>query len=59
MPLSDIADGFVKADVITPDDYLKHGSEDAVREAGLFRTEGKEYIVKDGDIMLFKFHKKK
>ena len=38
------------------DDFMKYGSSQAVKEAGRVRQEGKEYVVQDGDIMLFKFN---
>ncbi len=53
---TDFERGFIKAEVIKYDDYLKFGSEAAVKEAGKMSMEGKEYIVKDGDIMHFKFN---
>ncbi|RSL17211.1 hypothetical protein EDE15_2741 [Edaphobacter aggregans] len=53
---SDFERGFIKADCYSYDDLLKYGSEQAVKEKGLLRSEGKEYIVKDGDILFFKFN---
>jgi GTP-binding protein YchF len=53
---SDFERGFIKAEVIHYDDYLKYGSEAACREAGKLSMEGKEYIVWDGDVMHFKFN---
>ena len=53
---SDFEKGFIKAEVFSYNDLVKHGSEKAVAELGLSRTEGKEYIVKDGDCMFFKFN---
>jgi len=53
---SDFERGFIKADCYASDDLFKYGSEQAVKEAGLLRSEGKEYIVKDGDILFFKFN---
>eukprot|EP01083_Nonionella_stella_P149386 474404_1 len=55
---TDFADGFVKAEIMTPEDYLEHGSEEAVKTAGKTRVEGRDYIVNDGDIMLFRFQKR-
>jgi len=52
----DFEKGFIRANVITYDDYLQYGSEAAVREAGKLRSEGKEYVVQDGDIMHFLFN---
>lgn len=51
---SDFKDKFIKADVINWQDLLGAGSYSAAREKGLIRTEGKEYIVKDGDVIEFK-----
>ena len=53
---SDFERGFIKAEVFSYDDLIKHGSENSLYELGLARTEGKEYIVKDGDCMFFKFN---
>lgn len=53
---SDFERGFIKADIYTCDDLFRYGSEAAVRQAGKLRTEGKEYIVRDGDIVFFKFN---
>ncbi len=53
---SDFEKGFIKADTYSSDDLLRLGSEAAVKEAGLLRSEGKEYLVKDGDILFFKFN---
>ncbi len=53
---SDFERGFIKADAYHSDDLFTYGSEQAVKEKGLYRSEGKEYVVKDGDILFFKFH---
>jgi hypothetical protein len=53
---SDFERGFIKADCYASDDLFKYGSEQAVKEKGLLRSEGKDYIVKDGDILFFKFN---
>lgn len=53
---SDFEKGFIKAEVIGYDDFIKYGSEAATREAGKLRIEGKEYVVKDGDVMHFRFN---
>ena len=53
---TDFERGFIRAEVIKYDDYVRLGSEAAVREAGLLHVEGKEYIVQDGDIMHFRFN---
>ena len=53
---TDFEKGFIKAEVISYDDYVKYGSEAAAREVGRLRIEGKEYTVKDGDVMHFRFN---
>ena len=53
---TDFEKGFIRAEVIKYDDYLKYGSEAAVREAGKLAVEGKDYVVQDGDIMHFRFN---
>ncbi|AIY14790.1 redox-regulated ATPase YchF [Cellulophaga baltica] len=53
---TDFEKGFIRAEVIAYDDYVAHGSEAKVKEAGKMRVEGKEYIVKDGDVMHFRFN---
>ena len=53
---SDFEKGFIKADCYSSDDLFALGSEQAVKEKGLLRSEGKEYVVKDGDILFFKFN---
>ena len=53
---SDFERGFIKADCYHCDDLFKYGSEQAVKEKGLLRSEGKEYVVRDGDILFFKFN---
>lgn len=53
---SDFEKGFIRAEVIAYADYEAYGSEAKVKEAGKLRVEGKEYIVKDGDIMHFRFN---
>ncbi len=53
---SDFEKGFIRAETIAYDDYVQYGSEAKVKEAGKMRVEGKEYIVKDGDIMHFRFN---
>lgn len=53
---SDFEKGFIRAEVIAYDDYVAYGSEAKVKEAGKLRVEGKEYVVKDGDIMHFRFN---
>ena len=53
---TDFEKGFIRAQVIKYEDFIKYGSEAAVREAGLLHIEGKEYVVQDGDIMHFLFN---
>lgn len=53
---TDFEKGFIKAEVIAYNDFIQYGSEAACREAGKLRIEGKEYPVKDGDIMHFRFN---
>ena len=53
---SDIQRGFIKAEVVSYNDLMKEGSMQAVKEKGLVRSEGKEYVMQDGDIVLFKFN---
>ena len=53
---TDFEKGFIKAEVIGYNDYVQYGSESAARDAGKLRIEGKEYVVKDGDVMHFRFN---
>jgi GTP-binding protein YchF len=53
---TDFEKGFIRAEVYHYDDLMKLKTEQAVKAAGLLRSEGKEYVVKDGDIMLFRFN---
>jgi GTP-binding protein YchF len=53
---SDFEKGFIRAEVMKYNDYIQFGSESAVKDAGKFKVEGKEYIVEDGDIMHFRFN---
>ena len=53
---TDFQKGFIKAETYAYDDLIKYGSEQALREAGKIRQEGKQYVGKDGDIMFFKFN---
>ena len=53
---SDFERGFIRAEVIAYDDMVACGSEKAAKEKGLMRSEGKEYVVADGDIILFRFN---
>ncbi|MEY2630459.1 MAG: Ribosome-binding ATPase YchF [Bacteroidota bacterium] len=53
---TDFEKGFIRAEVIAYEDFAHYGSEAKVKEAGKLRVEGKEYIVKDGDVMHFRFN---
>jgi GTP-binding protein YchF len=53
---TDFQKGFIKAEVYSYEDLLRYGSEAKIKEAGKYRIEGKEYRVRDGDIMFFKFN---
>lgn len=53
---TDFMRGFIRAEVIGYNDYITHRGEKGAKEAGLMRLEGKEYIVKDGDVMHFRFN---
>jgi ribosome-binding ATPase YchF (GTP1/OBG family) len=48
--------GFIRAETITYEDYVACGGEAGAKEAGKMRAEGKEYVVQDGDVMLFRFN---
>ena len=53
---SDFERGFIRAETVAYDDFARLGSVKAARDQGLMRSEGKEYVVKDGDILLFRFN---
>ena len=53
---TDFERGFIRAQTIAYDDYVSLGGEVAAKEAGKARDEGKDYLVKDGDVMLFRFN---
>jgi len=53
---TDFEKGFIRAETMSYDDLIKSGSEKAVKEAGLLRSEGREYIMQEGDICLFRFN---
>ena len=53
---TDFEKGFIRAEVIKYEDFVKYGSESAVKEAGKMGVEGKEYVVADGDVMHFRFN---
>jgi ribosome-binding ATPase YchF (GTP1/OBG family) len=53
---SDLERGFIRAEVMAYGDFMAHGSEHALKEAGKFRLEGKDYLVADGDILSIRFN---
>ena len=53
---SDFEKGFIRAEVISFDDYKKYKGEKGAKEAGKLRSEGKEYVMQDGDVCLFRFN---
>ena len=53
---SDFERGFIRAEVIAFDDLIACGSMTAAKEKGLVRSEGKEYVMRDGDVVLFRFN---
>ncbi|NLJ17776.1 DUF933 domain-containing protein, partial [Globicatella sulfidifaciens] len=53
---SDFERGFIRAETLSYDDLMSYQSVAKAREAGKYRSEGKEYVVQDGDIMLFRFN---
>jgi len=53
---TDFERGFIRAEVIAYDDYIKHNGEQGAKEAGRMRLEGKDYVVKDGDVIFFRFN---
>ena len=53
---TDFERGFIRAETIAYDDYVRFGGEAGARDAGKLRSEGKEYVVQDGDVMLFRFN---
>ena len=52
----DFERGFIRAETISYDDFVAHGGEQGARDAGKLRSEGKEYVVRDGDVMNFRFN---
>ncbi len=53
---SDFERGFIRAEVMSYDDLIECGSEKAVKDKGLCRSEGKEYVMREGDVVLFRFN---
>ena len=53
---TDFEHGFIRAETIAYDDYIRFGGEAGARDAGKLRSEGKDYVVQDGDVLLFRFN---
>jgi ribosome-binding ATPase YchF (GTP1/OBG family) len=53
---SDFEKGFIRAEVIAFEDYVRCGGEHGAKEAGKWRLEGKDYVVRDGDVIHFRFN---
>ncbi len=53
---SDFERGFIRAEIVAYDDLVREGSMNACKEKGLVRSEGKDYVMKDGDVTLFRFN---
>ena len=53
---TDFERGFIRAEIVSYDDLIREGSMNACKEKGLVRSEGKEYVMKDGDVTLFRFN---
>ena len=53
---SDIQRGFIRAELVSYDDFMRYGNMKACRDAGVLRVEGKDYVVADGDIINFRFN---
>ena len=53
---TDFERGFIRAEIIKYEDYIHYGSEAAVKEAGKLHIEGKDYVMQDGDIVVFRFN---
>jgi hypothetical protein len=53
---SDFEKGFIRAETLHFTDFEEYGSEAAARDAGVLRTEGKDYVVEDGDVIRFRFN---
>ena len=53
---SDFERGFIRAEVVSYEDLMACGSIAAAKEKGLYRSEGKEYVMRDGDVVLFRFN---
>jgi ribosome-binding ATPase YchF (GTP1/OBG family) len=53
---SDFERGFIRAEIVAYDDLIREGNMNNVKEKGLLRSEGKEYVIADGDVVLFRFN---
>jgi ribosome-binding ATPase YchF (GTP1/OBG family) len=53
---TDFERGFIRAEVATYDDFVAHGGEQGAKEAGKLRVEGRDYVVRDGDVVHFRFN---
>jgi hypothetical protein len=53
---TDFERGFIRAETVAYDDFIKYGGESGARDAGRLRLEGKDYIVKEGDVLHFRFN---
>jgi ribosome-binding ATPase YchF (GTP1/OBG family) len=53
---SDFEKGFIRAETVGYDDFIKHGGYSGAKEAGALRLEGRDYVVKEGDVLLFRFN---
>jgi ribosome-binding ATPase YchF (GTP1/OBG family) len=53
---TDFERGFIRAETVSYEDLVEYGSMTAAKEAGKFRLEGKEYVMKDGDVVHFRFN---
>ncbi len=53
---TDFQKGFIRAETIAYDDYIQHGGEQGAKDAGRMRQEGRDYVARDGDVMLFRFN---
>ena len=53
---SDMERGFIRAEIVAYDDYARYKTMEALRAAGLVRSEGKEYVMREGDVVNFKFN---
>eukprot|EP00879_Flechtneria_rotunda_P030309 GHRR01032929.1.p1 GENE.GHRR01032929.1~~GHRR01032929.1.p1 ORF type:complete len:121 (+),score=32.71 GHRR01032929.1:522-884(+) len=53
---TDFERGFIRAETVAFDDFIKHNGYSGAKEAGVLRLEGKDYVVREGDVMLFRFN---